>query len=845
MKLSDLKEYTIEEKEPKKLNIRDLDSYEVEKASEPEKMSTLEAGAVGATQGLTMNFADELAGGVSALAETALGDDSVDKQLREQGFKLPEESIYDKYKTYRDAARKQYEQAQKDQRAATIIGEIAGGIAPALATGGAAALSKEGLRQAAKTAVRESGEEVTKKALQRAAAKKVASESAVAGAKFGGVSGLGLTEDITDAPQTVGDVALGTALGGLIGGVTPAAGQALKGTKRAVDRGVDFIRDRSPVIDKALAAAKRARRGEKFIGKKAREEMMDEQRQLIREAFDELEQVDKTFGKKTGEILAKSENKIDVVDDVLELAGDLEKRAAEYGRSGFETQEKRVAGMANKLKDIISTGEQTVSGKELARQEAVRKARSIKQDASVDAANRPEPKLSDVKIDKNNKIAYYIDENTGQLKSVMYDFDESFVDEFADDATQYARGATTRERAVQEKAQKILAENRRKQGSEVESLMGDSVEAIDEEDAYRMADEAISEINFDDETKRFVVFDEDTGKPFTYEPKYVTKDEAIKILNNKRNIDLKQQQSKSNLAKAETEMLVKEDPVNERFVIYSKSNDRLKKRGEVRYKKDKVQEGELLSQKELTAEELDRLAKAQGDKYKADQELGVQRESARMFDLLRSKTKQAIGGEASEQYSNIKAKSSMLKTIRDTLNPGLSSFDKAQKARALRSLEDALDKTDDNIAVYRAFKQFFDDITQVDPAYAAKYREKFMDLAERIALGDPSNVGAHSVSGRAALGTIETIGIGTGAVAGRVARGLDKIIDLPKTAFSSVAAKFQGSTNPIEQQFANVMNEMSNSSKTRRNALMFSLSQNPAFKKILEEELGVDFTNNK
>jgi hypothetical protein len=848
---SDLDKYKETES---KFDFSDLDDYKEAKApveSEPE-ISKEEAVLQGLTQGATLGFGEEA--GAAALTPLEIArrtiskyipgtPEQVDESLREKGFKLPEEpGVVETYKQLRDPAREAYATAQEEFPIETMGAEIVGGIAPAIATGGAGALSKEGLKAAAKAAVRESGEEVTKQALKRAAAKKAVTESAKAGAAFGGATGLGQTEDITDLPQVAQDVAIGTTLGGAIGGATPVAMQGLKGIGKGTGKMVEGIRDKVPIIDKTLAAAERYRKGERFLGKKAREEMFDEQRQLVKDAFEELETIDRSFGQKTGEILAKAENKIDIADDVRALSKEMREKAQEYGRAGFESQQKRVEGMANQLDDILSTGERTVSGQDLAKQEAVRKAKAIQQDARVDAANAPEPKLSPTKIDPETKTVSYTDANTGKVTSVMYDFDESFVDEFADEATQYARAATTRERAVQEKTQRILAENRRAQGSEVDILMDDIVQPIDEEDAYKMADAAISEVNFDDETKRFVVFDEDTGKPFAYEPKYVTKEEASNIINRKRAIDLKNQKSKAELAKADTEMIVKEDPTTERFVIYSKQNGRLKKRGEVRYKKDQTVEGEMLAKTDIDAPELDRLTRAQSEKYRADQDLGVQRESAQMLNLLRQKTKQAIGGEAAEEFAGLKGKSSLLKTIRDTLSPGLSSGDKAKKERALKSLQDALAKSEDSEAIYTSFKQFFDDIAQVDPAYSAKYRKQFMDLAERMALGDPSNVGAHSVSPRAVAGTVESIGVSAGALSGRVMGGFDALAKMPKTVMTQTADTLSTHSNPAARQLGNVLHDMANSSKTRRDALIFSISQNPTYKRILEEELGVDFS---
>jgi hypothetical protein len=115
-----------------------------------------------------------------------------------------------------------------------------------------------------------------------------------------------------------------------------------------------------------------------------------------------------------------------------------------------------------------------------------------------------------------------------------------------------------------------------------------------------------------------------------------------------------------------------------------------------------------------------------------------------------------------------------------------------------------------------------------------------MDLAERMALGDPSNVGAHSVSPRAVAGTVESIGVSAGALSGRVMGGFDALAKMPKTVMTQTADTLSTHSNPAARQLGN--HDMANSSKTRRDALIFSISQNPTYKRILEEELGVDFS---
>ena len=92
----------------------------------PEEKGILEALARGGAQGLSLGFADEITGALEAGYETVFGKDKL-------------EDLMENYAKYRDESRKEYEQAEKDQKAAYLTGEFGSGIGAALLTGGAAA----------------------------------------------------------------------------------------------------------------------------------------------------------------------------------------------------------------------------------------------------------------------------------------------------------------------------------------------------------------------------------------------------------------------------------------------------------------------------------------------------------------------------------------------------------------------------------------------------------------------------------------------------------------------------------------------------------------------------------
>lgn len=154
-------------------------------ANSPEsKYSQLASAGLGAVQGGTLGFADELEGGAKALVNSP-------------GNK---KSLKDLYQQYRDIARQRYEQAQHDNPLSFGGGQVAGGLATALIPG--TALAKGASYGAA----------------------------ALQGAALGGASALGSSNaDLTkgDIGGAAKDVAIGGALGGALGAATHGITQAL------------------------------------------------------------------------------------------------------------------------------------------------------------------------------------------------------------------------------------------------------------------------------------------------------------------------------------------------------------------------------------------------------------------------------------------------------------------------------------------------------------------------------------------------------------------------------------------------------------------------------------------
>lgn len=221
--LKDLDEFGFEPvdaedfREDSELSEFGFEPLDLEEETVQEETGIGEALARGSAQGLTFGFADEITGALEAGYEATLGED----QLKD---------IIDNYAKYRDESRKEYEKAEKDQKAAYLTGEFGSGIATALLTGGAAtpALARTAAKQALKSGA-------TKSAAKMAAGKALAKQGAKQGAGLGAGYAAGESEaDLTqgEVGEFVKDVAIGTGMGAGMGAITPALGKGLEAGSR-------------------------------------------------------------------------------------------------------------------------------------------------------------------------------------------------------------------------------------------------------------------------------------------------------------------------------------------------------------------------------------------------------------------------------------------------------------------------------------------------------------------------------------------------------------------------------------------------------------------------------------
>lgn len=222
-------------------------SRELAAKEEPDKTSVLETLGLKIGEGASMGATDVLSGIAGAAIDALTPESEVDKKLKEEGFKLPEESLLDSYRSARDYSKRLQEKAYEDRPVLSTVADIAGGIA----TGSAIGKVAQGTGRLANLAKALPGGQELKsgQGLVRGA-KDLAVEGAKAGALTGAFKG---ESDLTEGDFSgfAEDITKGAVIGGvgapaLTGAAKTAAGAAklaakgVKGLGRAVLGGDKF-----------------------------------------------------------------------------------------------------------------------------------------------------------------------------------------------------------------------------------------------------------------------------------------------------------------------------------------------------------------------------------------------------------------------------------------------------------------------------------------------------------------------------------------------------------------------------------------------------------------------------
>ncbi len=223
--------------------------FDTEDINEDIEVSQSEAALRGAAQGLSFDFADELQAGAEGLygdLESLVTGEQLGEPVTfdEEGRAIVPESDGEGYNKRLKEIRDRYN-ASKEQHPVTYHGaSLVGGMAPALLTGGASAAGNVG------KALASGG-----KGLLGAS-----KEAAKLGAKYGAVSGAGMSE--ADSPQGVlADAAVGGVIGAGTGLLTPVAVKGLKAGANKTREGIGELIDMVPGIGAAKAGFKAGQKG--------------------------------------------------------------------------------------------------------------------------------------------------------------------------------------------------------------------------------------------------------------------------------------------------------------------------------------------------------------------------------------------------------------------------------------------------------------------------------------------------------------------------------------------------------------------------------------------------------
>lgn len=226
---------------------------------EPTLGEQASAGLESVGRGASLGFTDEAAGVTGAIGETLArglgganilpppGDDSLSR-------------LQNLYNEYRDSARRRGDQQKEAMPATTFAGEMAGGFA---LPGGSLTKGIQGMS----------------KGLQ-------ATRLAAASGLAGGASAAGMTEanPLEQPAEFMGDVAMGTAGGTVLGGAMLPVASALGSGGNKMSKVIKEV----PAIAGALEQFRRGLKGEKLVGTEAAQNVGSEMAQFGVDAFKKL-----------------------------------------------------------------------------------------------------------------------------------------------------------------------------------------------------------------------------------------------------------------------------------------------------------------------------------------------------------------------------------------------------------------------------------------------------------------------------------------------------------------------------------------------------------------------------
>lgn len=281
---------------------------EEQEASSTPDISKLESAARGGMQGLTLGFADELAGAGESGVDAITG-------------KINLSDIAEAYRQHRDESRSAFNDAKKANPYTYGASELAGGIGGAVALPGVAAL--KGIK---------------------------------GGLALGGLAGGGLSEanNINDLAYDVSKSALlGGATAGVLGKLLPGQVEGAAGAVSSpglIKSGLGKLADLPP-MQTARTARKLGKAGIDVLTSSGRKEAQDAISNVVTKLGLKSEQGRKEIGKRLGEAeksLIESGKTLDIsseIDELRSLAQKLSESADEAARKDAKTLQKYITDL--------------------------------------------------------------------------------------------------------------------------------------------------------------------------------------------------------------------------------------------------------------------------------------------------------------------------------------------------------------------------------------------------------------------------------------------------------------------------------------------------------------------
>lgn len=273
-----------------------------------EEPGTLHDLGLGAAQGASLGFADELEGGVKAGAAKLTG---------EKG------DLLDLYRKYQQLAQKDYDEAKFRSPYAYGAGEIGGGVAGfALAPG--SGLAKLGAVGAEKALAGAAGESLLGKLASKGAGQAV--EALPGSLAFGAGTSKGklLGANSEEQKQLIKDTLESGATGSLVGAGLGAAGTAANASTAKISDLLNKYTKESPYLRQAKMAFGMGKEGTNLTKGSTREAMSESATDSAKKLMGGIEKADSSLGQDVGNSLKKANDSgllLDLNDELTAQAG--------------------------------------------------------------------------------------------------------------------------------------------------------------------------------------------------------------------------------------------------------------------------------------------------------------------------------------------------------------------------------------------------------------------------------------------------------------------------------------------------------------------------------------------